>query len=173
MAVLLDAFAQFYEDIRFELSGQQTLVGLYPGTYVVDPNNELSEGSEPFLSKLAIMLTIIWSEGTDNIIPILKYEFFNGEHKEVTLLWPPPDNTWNPVGSRNFSSLNLVFRKVIIPNRSEMTIRLLLGERTIDIGKMRILHINSHNDHLEQDILEEKPQASLKRNKRSKRYSMI
>jgi hypothetical protein len=132
-----DAIGFFCEDIRQEINGVETIIGIMPDNVVV-------EGSG-FMPKLGMYVRIHVTPDIDVESISVSVDFFDGEHRQVIGSFDKDQIEREKENARNSSAslVGFIFRGLMspfpVPHPGPVRLKAKVGEEEITCGGMKLL----------------------------------
>lgn len=146
-------FAQFCDDIRQEVGGKTTLVGLYNEVIIAD-------ALPCILAKFCVYLTI-YSNNMNLEIPIeIDSEgdvIFSGEGK-----FEIHKNEWSGIDMEHKASLPLMFSPIVLQNEGVFTVRANIAGKWIVAGQIAVQKVKVKSKNVSKNTLSKKSKKTKK-----------
>jgi hypothetical protein len=133
-----DAIGFFCEDIRHELNGIETIIG-------VMPDNVAVEGGSGFMPKVGMYVRIHVTPDIDVESISVSVDFFDGEHRQVIGSFSRDQIEKEKEDARNSGSslIGFIFRGVMspfpVPHLGPVRLKAKVGEEEIICGGIKII----------------------------------
>lgn len=134
-----EAFAVFSDDVRFEVGGKTSLMGIYVGALSINQPE-----MPPTLPRLAVTVFVRWPSPSD-LEPLEILVFFPNQQVEPAIISKadPADTDWTvqPTPDRPVNIvLNAVLEGIPVTANGEIEVRVTVPSGTVTAGRLLIQH---------------------------------